>query len=191
MPGPDLQQELQNAPHGHEGRSLPGQHQRGGGRPAHRGTCDSIRGRDPVNAVRYLLLIGGDLVDTARYLLLTGGDPVEAARQPLLTGCDTCGELVNALPHHVERYCVQLLLIGRGGGQPDRIGSVLRSWWGLRRHPAKLRVRVCDHLSRRVAVGLSSQRGSCTDAKRQHKTRGARHGTHLHLFPLFNRPPFV
>src|SRR6266850_3365838 len=103
--------------HGHEGRSLPGQHQRGGGRPAHRGTCDSTRGRDPVNAVRYLLLIGGDtggdLVDTARYLLLTGGDPVEAARQPLLTGCDTCGELVNALPHHVERYCVQLLLIGR------------------------------------------------------------------------------
>jgi hypothetical protein len=86
-----------------------------------------LAGRDPVNAVRYLLLIGGDTgsdpLDTAGYLLLTGGDPVDA------------------LPHRVEieRHCVELPLIGRRSGwrgERDHVGSVRRIWCGLRCQPA-------------------------------------------------------
>jgi hypothetical protein len=67
---------------------------------------------------RYLLLAGRDSVNAARHLLLaagdTGGDPVDVARYLLLTG----GDPLDALPHRfeIERYCVELLLIGRRSG---------------------------------------------------------------------------
>jgi hypothetical protein len=49
-------------------------------------------------------------------------------------------------------------------------GGVLNSWCRLRRQPAKLRRRVRDHLSRPIAVGLPSQGGRCTEAKRDQET---------------------
>src|SRR5882672_7703304 len=99
--------------------------------------------RDPVKAMRYLLLIGGDTrgdpVDGARYLVLTGGDPVDA------------------LPRRVEieGHRVELLLIGRRGGWHSKrahVGSVRRIWCGLRCQPAQLWVRARDQLSGRIAV---------------------------------------
>ncbi len=91
--------------------------------------------------------------DLARHLLLTGGDPVDA------------------LPYRVEveRNCVKLLLVGRGGGwcgRRARVGSVPRNWGGLRYRPAKPWERTRDHLSGRAAVGLPSRGSGYTDAKR-------------------------
>jgi hypothetical protein len=104
-------------------------------------------------------LTGGDLIDASRYLLLTGGDPVDA------------------LPHGVdiERHCTELLLIEGRRDQRGRLGRFLRDRFGSWRQPAKLRVRVCDYLSRRVAIRLPGQGGSYTDAKRNQETgEGAR-----------------
>jgi len=101
------------------------------------------------------------LFGRARHLLLTGHDLVDGPRHLLLTG----GDLVDALHHRVdlERHCIKLLIEGR------------RDQFGLRRQPAKLRVRVCDYLSRRVAIRLPGQGGCYTDAKRHQETgEGAR-----------------
>jgi hypothetical protein len=87
-----------------------------------------------VGAARRLLLTGsdtlGDLLGASRRLLLTGsdtlGDLVDAARYLLLTG----GDPVDALPHRVERHCIESLQIERRGGwrgQVDHAGNVLRS----------------------------------------------------------------
>src|SRR5258707_11698488 len=51
-----------------------------------------LAGREPLDAVHYLLLTGGD----------TGSDPVDAAGYLLLTGGNTGGDPVDALPHRVE-----------------------------------------------------------------------------------------
>jgi len=65
---------------------------------------------------RSLSGIGGGLVGAARRQLLTGsdtlGDLVDATRYLLLTG----GDLVDALPHRIERHCIELLLIERRRG---------------------------------------------------------------------------
>jgi hypothetical protein len=129
-------------------------------------------------------LTGDDLVDATRYLLLTGGDTdgdlVDATRYLLLHLLLTGGNPVDALSHRVEikRHCADLLLIQRGRGwrgECDHVGSALRNRFGLRCQPAKERVRVCDHLSRRVAIRLPSQGGSYTDAKDDQETgEGAR-----------------
>jgi len=128
-----------------------------------------------IGATLHLLLAGGDpggdLVDAARYLLLTGGDTrgdlVDATHYLLLTS----GDPVDALAHRVEikRHCAELLLIeGRRGwrGKCNHVGSACRNGFSLRRQPAKLRVRVCDHLSRCVAIRPPSPGGSYTSAKR-------------------------
>jgi hypothetical protein len=86
---------------------------------------------------RHLLLAGGDPVNATRHLLLASGNPADTARYLLLTDSDS----VDALPHRVKivRYRPELLLIWRRGvwhGKPDRLGSVLRIWCGLRRQPA-------------------------------------------------------
>src|SRR5215470_11429006 len=105
---------------------------------------------------------GGDLVDATHYLLLTSDDPVDA------------------LAHRVEikRHCAELLRIeGRRSWRCkcNHVGSALRNRFGLRRQPAKLRVRVCDHLSRCVAIRPPGPGGSYTRAKRDQKAgEGAR-----------------
>ncbi len=134
-----------------------------------RGRGRARRGRRDL--ARQPLLADAELVDAARYPLLTSGDtgsdPIYAPRNLLLIGDHIVGDLVDALPHRVEieRRYVGPLLIGRRGGWGDHVGSVVRNRFGLRRQPAKLWVRVCDHLSRCVAVRLPSQGGSDTDAK--------------------------
>src|SRR5215468_3426765 len=110
---------------------------------------------------------GGRLLGRARRLLLTGHDLVDGQRHLLLTG----GHLIDALLHRVdlERHCVKLLIGGRRD-QRVRLGSLLSDQFGLRRQPAKLLVRVCDYLSRRVAIRLPGQGGCYTDAKRRQET---------------------
>jgi hypothetical protein len=95
-----------------------------------------LASRELGNSSRHLFLTGRDPLDTARHLLLTGGHPVNAMRHLLLTGSDAGCDPVNALPHliKIERYCVELLLIGGWGRRRDRrvcIGSILRDWGRL------------------------------------------------------------
>jgi len=127
---------------------------------------------DLIDAIRGLLLTRGSLLRVARHLLVMGsgdpgGDLVDAMHDLLMIR----GDSVDALSHRVERRCVELLGSGsRSGrrGQRDDIGRVTapRNECGLRRQPAKLRVRVCDHPSGCVAVRLPKQADSCTRAKR-------------------------
>jgi hypothetical protein len=121
-------------------------------------SSDNDRGR--IGAARRRRLASGnarrDFVDASRYQLLTGDDPVEA------------------WPHPVEfiQHRIKLPVIGVWVGWPsqrDCVGSFLDSClpWG---QPAKLRIRACDHLSRRVPIRLPDQGGSYTDAKRNQAT---------------------
>jgi hypothetical protein len=137
-----------------------------------RSNLGSAFDRDGTISRRSLSGISGRLFGRARRLLLAGHDLVDGPRHLLLTG----GDLVDALQHRVdlERHCVKLLIGGRRD-QRVRLGSFLRDGFGLRRQPAKLRVRVCDYLSRRVAIRLPGQGGCYTDAKRHQETgEGAR-----------------
>ena len=85
--------------------------------------------------VRHPLQACRELIDAARCLLLTGGD----------TGADANGEPVDTSPHRVEieRYGVELLLIGGRGGCRNQA-------------------------SRFIAIGLPSQSGCDANGKHDH-----------------------
>src|SRR5882762_1034255 len=128
---------------------------------------------------RQPLLADAELVDAERYPLLTSGDtgsdPIYAPRNLLLTGSHIVGDPVDALPHRIEieRRYVGPLLIGRRGSlrrQSDRVGTAACNSCGLRRQPAKLRIRTCDPLSRCIAIRLPSKGGSDTNAKHYQET---------------------
>jgi hypothetical protein len=68
-----------------------------------------------------------------------------------------------------------MLLIGRERccgwrDKRDRLGCILRSWFGSRCQPAKLRERTREHFSGRVPVVLPSHHGSYAHGKRDQET---------------------
>jgi hypothetical protein len=82
-------------------------------------------------------------VAATTYLLTSQGPRRHASQRSFLTGNELGGEMIDTLPHHGEigRHRFELLQIRRR--------SVGR---GLRRQPAKLRMRARYHLSDSVAV---------------------------------------
>src|SRR5216684_3468698 len=68
-------------------------------------------------------------------------------------------------------------------GRRNRVGSALFNRGGLRRQPAKLRGRVRDHLSRRIAIGLPRQGGSYPDAKRDEEAGDRERDSHPERLP--------
>jgi hypothetical protein len=132
-------------------------------------------GRGLISCPRHLSLTSGDSgrgLISARHLLLPCGNPrsdfVDATGYQLLTGNDP----IEVEPYRVEvvaQHRVKLPLIGVGGGRHsrrDRVGSFLDSCCVPRGQPTKLRVRICDHRSRRVAIRPPSESSSYTRAKR-------------------------
>jgi len=85
------------------------------------GTGDGL-----IDAIRGLLLTGGSMIRVARHLRVIGNDPggdlVDAMHYLLVIR----GDSVDALPHRVERRCVELLGRRRSGrpGQRDDFRSV-------------------------------------------------------------------
>src|SRR5262249_57390679 len=83
----------------------------------------------------------------------------------VLAGGDLGGDLVDSLAHRskTKRHRFELLRIRRRRSRRD---SGVRSS-RLRRQPPELRVRVRDHLSRLVAVGLPTQGSSNAHTERE------------------------
>jgi hypothetical protein len=107
------------------------------------------------------------LGDVARHLLLVGNE---------LGG--EGGELANALPHYGKtlRHGFDLLEIRRVCGGYN--GASLRC------QPGKLRGRACNHIPGCIAVGLPSQGGNNTYAKRDQEAGEGARGSLAKGWPL-------